>query len=60
MRKNKDYVEVLIQKKEHELLSLQMHNHQDLPALEAPLKNELRALLEQEDLKWKQRAKEIG
>jgi hypothetical protein len=41
-------------------LSLQMHNHQDLPVLEAPLKNELCALLEQEDLKWKQRAKEIG
>lgn len=51
-------VEQHIHNKIQELHLIQMHDNPDLPDAEAPIKEELHALLEQEELKWKQRAKE--
>jgi hypothetical protein len=40
------------------LHSMHMAENSELPIVEAPIKEELHALLEQEELKWKQWAKE--
>jgi len=58
VRKQAHPIDEQIQKKEEELRSLQLIDLPDLPTLEAPITNALQDLLEQEDLKWKQRAKE--
>jgi len=58
VRKQTNPVEERIKSIEQELQHLQEQEQWELPAPEASLKDELHNLLEQEELKWKQRAKE--
>jgi hypothetical protein len=58
VRKQVQSVEEQIQQKEQELKDVQMQDPPEMMIAEKPIRVELNALLEKEDLKWKQRAKE--
>jgi hypothetical protein len=58
LRKQGNSVEEKIQKLEEDLNKIQMQEQLSSPGAEGPLKEELYSLLEQEELRWKQRAKE--
>jgi hypothetical protein len=57
-RKQAGTVEEQIKQKEQELKSIQMQENRDTSSQEDLIKEELNVLLEQKDLKWRQRAKE--
>jgi uncharacterized protein YdcH (DUF465 family) len=58
VRKQANTVEERIQFIEQELHQLQEQELMEFPVSEASLKDEMHTLMEQEELKWKQRAKE--
>jgi len=58
VRKQGHSVEEQIQKLEEDLHKIQMQENLSSPGREGPLKEELNSLMEQEELRWKQRAKE--
>lgn len=58
VRKQRSPVEIQIQQKMEDLHLVQSGEMSALPEPEASVKAELNALLEEEDLKWRQRAKE--